>query len=124
MLHYYRCEYDLNVLWTRELGHSPFAAAPLITDINADGQLNVIAASFLDEVTVLQGQDGSTLKGTRWPHTFVDVSTHSSPLTVKRLLKPPGDCDLSVNSTSWMWYLTNADLQTVFVIKCYYFSTI
>ena len=70
------------MLWTRELGHSPFAAAPLISDIDADGQLDVIAAPFLDEVTVLRGQDGSTLQGTKWPHTFVDVSTHSSPLMV------------------------------------------
>ena len=77
-----RCEYDFVVLWTRELGHSPFAAAPLIADINADGRLDVIAAPFLDEVSVLQGEDGTTLRGSTWPYPFVDISTHSSPLMV------------------------------------------
>ena len=77
-----RCKYDLVALWTRELGHSPFAATPLIADINADGRLDVVAAPFLDEVSVLQGEDGTTLPGSKWPYPFVDISTHSSPLMV------------------------------------------
>ncbi len=79
---HFRCDYDFSILWTRELGHSPFAAAPLITDVDADGFLDVVAAPFSDELTVLQGRDGNTLKATEWPYSFVDISTHSSPLVV------------------------------------------
>ncbi len=64
------------------MGHSPFAAAPLIADVDADGQLDVVAAPFLDEVSVLRGRDGRTLSASKWPFVFVDVTTHSSPLAV------------------------------------------
>ncbi len=72
------------MLWTHEIGHSPFAAAPTIADIDGDGNLEVIAASFQDELAVLSGKDGKILRPSKWPHTFLDISTHSSPLLVRK----------------------------------------
>ena len=83
MFFYSRCDYDLEVLWSRELGHAPFAAAPLIADIDADGQLDIVAAPFSEEVTVLRGSDGSNLPGSKWPYHLVDITVHASPLLVR-----------------------------------------
>ena len=69
-------------LWTTEVAHSPFTAAPLITDIDADGQLDIVAAPLSDAQTVISAETGKTLPNTKWPTQKLDSSIFSSPLQV------------------------------------------
>lgn len=68
--------------WSRELSSSPYAASPLIADIDADGQLDVAVASFTGDVHVVRGSDSQHIAGSYWPLRLADVSVHSSPLQV------------------------------------------
>lgn len=77
-----RCQFDIKVRWSRSVGHTPFAGAPLITDINGDGQMDIVAATFSDEVMVLQGNDGHPLPNARWPFQLVDTAVYASPILV------------------------------------------
>ncbi|XP_052267793.1 uncharacterized protein LOC127869338 isoform X2 [Dreissena polymorpha] len=75
-----RCGYNLMKLWTAEVAHSPFAATPLITDVNANGMLDIIAAPLSETQTVLEAETGTTLKNTKWPTQMLDSSIFASPL--------------------------------------------
>jgi len=68
--------------WSRELSSGPFAAAPLIADIDADNQLDVAVASFTGDIHVVSGSDSQHVAGSYWPFRLTDVSVHSSPLQV------------------------------------------
>ena len=81
------CDFEVQILWSTEISHSPFASAPLITDVNGDGKADIIAAPFTEEVAVIQGEDGKLLQSTRWPHYMSDQSVHSSPLQVRPIKK-------------------------------------
>ncbi|XP_063426798.1 uncharacterized protein LOC134710372 [Mytilus trossulus] len=75
-----RCGYNLDTLWTAELAHSPFAAAPLISDVDGNSKDEIIAAPFSESFTVLQGQNGQILHHSSWPAVNLDNSVHASPL--------------------------------------------
>ncbi|KAL4234802.1 hypothetical protein ACF0H5_006444 [Mactra antiquata] len=75
-----RCGYNLMKLWTAEVAHTPFAASPLITDINADGKLNIVAAPLSESQTVLEAETGKTLPDSKWPTQKLDTSILSSPI--------------------------------------------
>jgi len=70
------------VAWSRELSSSPFAAAPLIADIDADGELDVAVTSFTGDIHIVRGSDSQHVAGSYWPVKLTDVSVHSSPLQV------------------------------------------
>ena len=69
-------------LWTAEVAHSSFAAAPLITDVDADGSLDIVAAPLSESHTVIVAETGRTLPNSRWPAQKLDSSFLSSPLQV------------------------------------------
>jgi len=69
-------------LWTAEVAHSPFAASPLIADVNADGHLDIVAAPLSETQTVIDAETGKVLKGTKWPTQMLDTSILASPLQV------------------------------------------
>ena len=69
-------------LWTTEIAHSPFTAAPLIADVDADGQLDIVAAPLSEAQTVVSAETGKTLPNTKWPTQKLDSSVFSSPLQV------------------------------------------
>ncbi|CAH1792446.1 unnamed protein product [Owenia fusiformis] len=75
-----RCNYNVDILWTAEVAHAPFASSPLVADANADGQLDIISAAFTGEVTVIDGEDGLVLENSKWPVHLQDTSVHASPL--------------------------------------------
>ncbi|KAK3608630.1 hypothetical protein CHS0354_042629 [Potamilus streckersoni] len=75
-----RCGYHFIQLWSAEVAHSPFVAAPLLTDVDADGSLDIVAAPVSETLTVLQADTGKPLPGTRWPAQKLDSSINSSPL--------------------------------------------
>lgn len=75
-----RCGYTLSTLWTSEVAHSSFAAAPLISDVDADGIVDIVAAPFSESLTILNGKTGHVNLGTGWPVLNLDNSIHSSPL--------------------------------------------
>lgn len=74
------CAYDVQKLWMREVANSPFAAAPLIADVNGDGRLDVVAAPFSESFTVLDGTTGQHLPDTLWPVQSLHSSMYASPL--------------------------------------------
>ena len=69
-------------LWTAEIAHSPFAAAPLIADVDADGQLDIVAAPLSESHSVVVAETGRTLPNSGWPAQKLDSSFFSSPLQV------------------------------------------
>ncbi|XP_067682032.1 uncharacterized protein [Haliotis asinina] len=75
-----RCGYNLKILWQAEVGYSPFAASPLLADVDGDGVTDVIAAPFSEALTVLNGENGKTLENSCWPSQNLENSIHSSPL--------------------------------------------
>ncbi|GFO47581.1 protein defective in exine formation 1-like [Plakobranchus ocellatus] len=75
-----RCPYSLRKLWQADVSSFPFAAAPLIADVNGDSKLDIVAAPFGETITVLEGETGRHLHGSGWPRHNLDKSIHSSPL--------------------------------------------
>ncbi|EDV23697.1 uncharacterized protein TRIADDRAFT_57158 [Trichoplax adhaerens] len=73
------CHYDFKVLWSYRLGHSPVVSPPVIFDIDANGIKDVIATSYADQFTILQGNSGKHLEGV-WPLHMKEVTMYSSPL--------------------------------------------
>jgi len=79
----------VSVAWSRNVGVAPFASAPLIADVDADGELDVIATTFAGEVHVLRAPDGRR-KDSRsgvhtnegWPYRLNYGSFYASPLQV------------------------------------------
>ena len=74
-------------MWSRELSSGPFAAAPLIADINADGELDVAVSSFTGDVHIIRASDSQHETGSHWPLRLTDTSVHSSPLQVTEKMK-------------------------------------
>ncbi|XP_077861714.1 uncharacterized protein LOC144342480, partial [Saccoglossus kowalevskii] len=75
-----QCHYDIDTIWTKEVGSSAFAATPLIYDVNMDGVLDIIGATFTEEITVVDGKTGQPIPATNWPFSLQDNSFHASPL--------------------------------------------
>lgn len=75
-----RCPFSLRKLWQTDVSSFPFAASPLIADIDGDEKLDIVAAPFGETITVLEGDTGKHLKGSGWPRHNLDKSIHSSPL--------------------------------------------
>lgn len=73
-------------LWTAEVAHSPFAAVPLIADVDADGSLDIVAAPLSEAQTVLEAETGKTLKDSKWPAQMLDSSILASPLQVSAVI--------------------------------------
>ncbi|XP_062604157.1 uncharacterized protein LOC134265978 [Saccostrea cucullata] len=80
LYHRFRCGYELKTLWTAELAHAPFAAAPLLTHVNDDEILDIVAAPFSESFSVLNSETGKILKKTAWPALNLDNSVHASPI--------------------------------------------
>eukprot|EP00899_Mesostigma_viride_P004982 jgi/Mesvir1/14485/Mv05189-RA.1 len=70
------CPQGVSLRWMSEVSSSIYTT-PLIADINSDGQKEVIVASFVHYLEVLDGSDGEKLAG--WP-AYHRSSVHSSPL--------------------------------------------
>ena len=70
------------MLWHTDVGTSPFAAAPLIADINGDTSLEIVAAPFSETITVLEGESGKSLPNSHWPLHNLETTFHASPLQV------------------------------------------
>lgn len=75
-----RCGYELDTLWTAELAHSPFAATPLIADVDGNGHFEIIAAPFSESLTVLHGHNGQILHHSTWPAVNLENSVHASAI--------------------------------------------
>ncbi|XP_005093156.1 protein DEFECTIVE IN EXINE FORMATION 1 [Aplysia californica] len=75
-----RCPYKLRRLWQNDISSFPFAAPPLVVDVDGDGGLDVVAAPFGEALTVIEGETGKHLHDTSWPQHNLDRSVHSSPL--------------------------------------------
>ena len=71
------------MLWHTDIGTSPFAAAPLIADINGDTNLEIVAAPFSETITVLEGDSGKSLPNSHWPLHNLETTFHASPLQVQ-----------------------------------------
>ena len=67
------------------MGHSPFAAAPLIADVDGDGGLDIVASPFGEVLTVLQGENGKPIPNSRWPAVNLDSSVLANPLQVYQI---------------------------------------
>ncbi|GAB1600467.1 protein DEFECTIVE IN EXINE FORMATION 1-like [Argonauta hians] len=74
------CGYDIQKVWMREVANTPFAAPPLIADVNGDGRLNIVAAPFSETITVLDAQTGQHLPDSLWPVQNLHSSIYASPL--------------------------------------------
>ena len=79
-----RCHYNLKMQWHSDVGTSPFAAPPLIADLNGDGGLDIVAAPFSETLTVLDGTSGKELDNSHWPLHNLESTYHASPLQVKK----------------------------------------
>ena len=77
-----RCNYDLGVQWSRQVGHSVFVSPPTLSDVNLDGILDIVAVPFTDDVTVIDTHSGATIPHTVWPRVIPTTSYHSSPIMV------------------------------------------
>ncbi|KAH9495922.1 hypothetical protein Btru_013685 [Bulinus truncatus] len=75
-----RCSYKIRKLWQTDISSFPFAASPLVTDIDGDGGLDVVAAPFGEAFAVIEGETGKHLHDTSWPQHNLDKSIHSSTL--------------------------------------------
>ncbi|XP_048732051.2 uncharacterized protein LOC125648988 isoform X2 [Ostrea edulis] len=75
-----RCGYELKKLWTAELAHAPFAAAPLVTYVNDDQNLDIVVAPFSESFSVIDSENGRILQKTAWPALNLDNSIHASPI--------------------------------------------
>ena len=77
------CGYELSILWSTEVSRSPFAATPLITDVDGDGSPDIVAAPFTEEVQVVRAEDGQILPDSHWPFHLADRTVLASPLQVR-----------------------------------------
>ncbi|RUS73497.1 hypothetical protein EGW08_018737 [Elysia chlorotica] len=75
-----RCPYMLRKLWQTDISSFPFAASPLIADVNGDDKYDIVAAPYGETITVVEGDTGKHLDGSGWPRHNLDKSIHSSPL--------------------------------------------
>ncbi|KAK7473674.1 hypothetical protein BaRGS_00035071, partial [Batillaria attramentaria] len=75
-----KCQYNLKMLWHTDVGTSPFAAPPLVADIDGGGGLEVAAAPFSESITVLDGNTGKQLTDSHWPLHNLESTFHASPL--------------------------------------------
>ena len=71
------CEVDVDLLWTRELGASVYST-PVLQDLFSDGQPDVVSATFVRYLDVLEGKGGDHLPG--WPFALDYSHFHASPL--------------------------------------------
>lgn len=74
------------MLWHTDVGTSPFAATPLIADIDGDKNLEIAAAPFSETITVLDGGTGKPLEKSSWPLHNLESTIHASPLQVRHSL--------------------------------------
>ncbi|XP_033095277.1 protein DEFECTIVE IN EXINE FORMATION 1-like [Anneissia japonica] len=72
--------YNLQMAWSAECGSGMIAATPLVADIDADGHLDIIIASFTEEISVIRGDTGQTPDQSHWPFRFPGATFHASPL--------------------------------------------
>uniref|UniRef100_A0A0B7AVA1 DEX1 C-terminal domain-containing protein n=1 Tax=Arion vulgaris TaxID=1028688 RepID=A0A0B7AVA1_9EUPU len=75
-----RCPYRMRKLWQTDVSSFPFAATPLVVDVDGDGGLDIVAAPFGESLAVIEGETGKPLHDTSWPQHNLDKSLHSSPL--------------------------------------------
>ena len=76
------CATELKVLWRRAVGSAPFASMPLVTYIDGDDKLDIVAVPSTGDVYVLQGENGQNLLSGHWPYTAQQTSVHASPIQV------------------------------------------
>ena len=76
---------ELDIQWSRELSNSLLVSAPLITDVDADGQPDVVVATFDGDVHVIEGSDGVPKAGSQWPARIPHSTVHASPLQVSHV---------------------------------------
>ena len=70
------------MLWRRAVGSAPFASVPLVSYIDGDGKLDIIAVPSTGDVYVLQGETGQNVANGHWPYTAQMTSVHASPIQV------------------------------------------
>lgn len=71
------CEVDVDLLWTKEMGASVYSS-PVIADLFSDGTADIVTATFVRYLDVLEGAHGDHLPG--WPFPLDYAHFHSSPL--------------------------------------------
>lgn len=71
------CEVDVDLLWTKEMGASIYST-PVISDLFSDGQRDIVSATFVRYLDVLEGRNGDHLPG--WPFQLDYSHFHTSPL--------------------------------------------
>eukprot|EP01046_Picozoa_sp_COSAG06_P083404 COSAG06_NODE_30305_length_541_cov_0.814480_1_plen_150_part_01 len=71
------CEVDVDLLWTKEMGASVYSS-PVISDLFSDGQKDIVTATFVRYLDVLEGAHGDHLPG--WPFPLDYSHFHASPL--------------------------------------------
>ncbi|ELT95035.1 hypothetical protein CAPTEDRAFT_206740 [Capitella teleta] len=75
-----RCIHDLSIIWSRELSSAPFAASPLIADIDADGDLDIVSASYAGDIHAIHGRNGRDMEEGQWSTKIPHSTVLSSPL--------------------------------------------
>lgn len=68
--------------WSREISTAPIASTPLIADVDADGDLDIVATSFSGSVHVVQAKDGLPKQTSQWPYRLNHATIHAGPLQV------------------------------------------
>lgn len=81
-INFFRCPYKLKKLWQVEVSSFPFSDKPLVTDVDGDGGLDIVAAPFGEAVSVVEGERGKHMHDATWPQLNLDKSIHSSPIIV------------------------------------------
>lgn len=75
-----KCIPDLALAWSREISTAPIASTPLIADVDADGDLDIVATSFSGSVHVVQAKDGLAKQTSQWPCRLNHATIHAGPL--------------------------------------------
>lgn len=81
-----RCIPDLALAWSREISTAPIASTPLIADVDADGDLDIVATSFSGSVHVVKAKDGLAKQTSQWPYRLNHATIHAGPLQVLSIL--------------------------------------
>lgn len=76
----------MTLAWSRELSTAPIASTPLIADVDADGQLDIVTTSFFGSIHVVQAKDGLVKQSSQWPYRLNHAAIHAGPLQVERNL--------------------------------------